>query len=74
MEFILTKEKQEADRKRIEAKGIADFQSIVAAGISEQLLRWKGIEATEKIAHSPNTKIIIVGSGKDGLPIIMDTK
>ena len=74
MEFILTKEKQEADRKRIEAKGIADFQSIVAAGISEQLLRWKGIEATEKLASTPNTKVIIVGAGKDGLPIILDTK
>lgn len=74
MEFVLTKEKQEADRKRIEAKGIADFQTIVAAGISEQLLRWKGIEATEKLANSTNTKVIIVGAGKDGLPIIMDTK
>jgi len=74
MEFVLTKEKQEADRKRIEAKGIADFQSIVAAGISDQLLRWKGIEATEKLASSPNTKVIIVGAGKDGLPIILDTK
>jgi prohibitin 1 len=74
MEFILTKEKQEADRKRIEAKGIADFQKIVAAGISEQLLRWKGIEATLKIAESSNTKVVIIGSGKDGLPIILDTK
>ncbi len=74
MEFILTKEKQEADRKRIEAKGIADFQAIVAAGISDQLLRWKGIEATEKLANSANTKVIIVGAGKDGLPIILDTK
>jgi regulator of protease activity HflC (stomatin/prohibitin superfamily) len=74
MEFILTKEKQEADRKRIEAKGIADFQTIVAAGISEQLLRWKGIEATLKIAESTNAKVIIIGSGKDGLPIILDTK
>ena len=74
MEFILTKERQEADRKRIEAQGIADFQRIVAAGISEQLLRWKGIEATEKLANSQNTKVIIVGAGKDGLPIIMDTK
>lgn len=74
MEFILTKEKQEADRKRIEAKGIADFQTIVAAGISEQLLRWKGIEATEKLAQSPNTKVIIVGAGKDGLPVILDAK
>jgi len=74
MEFILTKEKQEADRKRIEARGIADFQTIVAAGISDQLLRWKGIEATEKLAASQNTKVIIVGAGKDGLPIILDTK
>ena len=74
MEFILMKEKQEADRKRIEAKGISDFQNIVAQGISEPLLRWKGIEATEKLANSPNTKIIIVGAGKDGLPIILDTK
>lgn len=74
MEFILTKEKQEADRKRIEAKGIADFQTIVAAGISENLLRWKGIEATEKLAGSQNAKVVIIGAGKDGLPIILDTK
>lgn len=74
MEFVLTKEKQEADRKRIEAKGIADFQTIVAAGISEQLLRWKGIEATEKLALSQNAKVVIIGSGKDGLPVILDTK
>jgi regulator of protease activity HflC (stomatin/prohibitin superfamily) len=74
MEFILTKERQEADRKRIEARGISDFQNIVAQGISEQLLRWKGIEATEKLANSANTKVIIVGAGKDGLPIILDTK
>jgi len=74
MEFILTKEKQEADRKRIEAKGIADFQTIVSSGISDQLLRWKGVEATEKLAASPNTKVVIIGSGKDGLPVILDTK
>lgn len=71
MEFILTREKQEADRKRIEAKGIADFQEIVSKGISEQLLKWKGIEATEKLANSQNSKIIVIGSGKDGLPIIL---
>jgi len=74
MEFVLTKEKQEADRKRIEAQGIADFQKIVASGISDQLLRWKGIEATMKIAESQNAKVIIIGSGKDGLPIILDSK
>jgi prohibitin 1 len=74
MQFVLTKEKQEADRKRIEAQGISDFQSIVARGISDQLLRWKGIEATEKIAQSPNAKVIVIGAGKDGLPLILDTK
>jgi prohibitin 1 len=74
MQFVLLKEKQEAERKKIEAQGIADFQSIVTRGISEPLLRWKGIEATEKLANSTNTKVIIVGAGKDGLPLIMDTK
>jgi regulator of protease activity HflC (stomatin/prohibitin superfamily) len=71
MQFVLEREKQEADRKRIEAKGIADFQDIVARGISQQLLQWKGIEATEKLANSPNSKVVIIGSGKDGLPIIL---
>jgi regulator of protease activity HflC (stomatin/prohibitin superfamily) len=71
MEFVLTKEKQEADRKRIEAQGIADFQKIVAQGLSDQYLRWKGIEATEKLANSQNAKVVIVGSGKDGLPLIL---
>ena len=67
----MQKEKQEAERKRIEAKGIADFQEIVSKGISEQLLKWKGIEATEKLSGSQNTKVVIIGSGKDGLPIIL---
>lgn len=71
MEFILDRERQEAERKRIEAQGIADFQEIVSKGISEQLLKWKGIEATEKLANSQNSKIIVIGSGKDGLPIIL---
>lgn len=70
-EYRLQKELKEAERKRIEAKGIKDFQDIVSTGISEKLLRWKGIEATLKLSESPNTKIIIVG-GKDGLPIIMN--
>jgi prohibitin 1 len=74
MQFVLTKEKQEAERKRIEAQGISDFQNIVTRGISEPLLRWKGIEATEKIAGSQNAKVIIIGAGKDGLPLILDTK
>ncbi len=71
MKFVLQKEQQEAERKRIEAQGIADFQKIVAQGISAQLLEWKGIEATEKLAMSPNTKIVVVGNPKSGLPIIL---
>jgi regulator of protease activity HflC (stomatin/prohibitin superfamily) len=71
MQFVLQRETQEAERKRIEAKGISDFQDIVSKGISDQLLRWKGIEATEKLAGSNNTKIVVIGSGKDGLPLIL---
>src|SRR3981189_544320 len=62
MSFILQKETQEAQRKRIEAQGIADFQKIVAQGISPQLLEWKGIEATEKLATSANSKVRIIGN------------
>ena len=71
MTFVLQKEKQEAERKRIEAQGIADFQRIVAAGISPALLEWKGIEATEKLAMSQNSKVVVIGSGKNGLPLIL---
>ncbi len=71
MSFRLQKERQEADRKRIEAQGIHDFQVIVAQGISPQLLQWKGIEATETLAKSPNSKIIIIGNTKNGLPLVM---
>lgn len=71
MQFVLEKERQEAERKRIEAQGVADFQRIVSQGISEQLLKWKGIEATMEISRSQNAKVIVIGSGKDGLPIIL---
>src|SRR5579864_1113514 len=71
MSFRLQKERQEADRKRIEAQGIHDFQQIVSQGISSQLLEWKGIEATESLAKSPNAKIIVIGNSKNGLPLIM---
>jgi regulator of protease activity HflC (stomatin/prohibitin superfamily) len=71
MKFVLQKEQQEAERKRIEAQGVADFQRIVAQGISSQLLEWKGIEATEKLAGSANTKIVVIGNTKSGLPIIL---
>lgn len=72
MQFVLKREEQEAERKRIEAKGIADFQAIVSRGINDQLLQWKGIEATEKLASSPNSKIVVIGSGKNGLPLILN--
>lgn len=71
MKFVLQKEQQEAERKRIEAQGISDFQRIVAQGISPQLLEWKGIEATEKLATSTNAKVVVVGNPKTGLPIIL---
>lgn len=71
MEFVLQKEQQEAERKRIEAAGIRDFQRIVAQGISSQLLTWKGIEATENLAQSDNAKVVVIGSGRGGLPIIL---
>jgi prohibitin 1 len=74
MTFILQKEKQEAERKRIEAQGIADFQRIVAQGISPQLLEWKGIEATEKLANGSNSKVILIGSPRNGLPLIFEPK
>jgi prohibitin 1 len=71
MNFRLQKEKQEAERKRIEAAGIRDFQQIVAQGISPALLEWKGIEATETLAKSPNTKVVVIGNPKNGLPLIL---
>jgi len=70
MNFVLQKEKQEAERKRIEAQGISDFQRIVTQGISQPLLDWKGIEATMEIAKSPNAKVVVIGNTKNGLPVI----
>lgn len=70
-EFRIAKETKEAERKRIEAQGIKDFQDIVSEGISEKLLKWKGIEATQDLAKSPNSKMVIIGGGEDGLPVIL---
>jgi prohibitin 1 len=70
MEFVLQREKQEAERKRVEALGIKDFQNIVSEGISEKLLEWKGIEATVELARSSNSKVVVVGNAKTGLPLI----
>jgi regulator of protease activity HflC (stomatin/prohibitin superfamily) len=74
MRFILEKERQEAERKAIEARGISDFQSIVSRGISDQLLAWKGIEATQQLAHSSNSKIVIIGNPKNGMPLIIPSE
>jgi len=71
MQFVLLKEKQEAERKKIEAEGISSFQKIVTEGINENLLKWKGIEATKELALSGNAKVVIIGAGKEGLPIIL---
>jgi regulator of protease activity HflC (stomatin/prohibitin superfamily) len=73
MQYILERTRQEAERKRIEAAGIADFQAIVSKGLNNQILEWKGIDATERLANSTNTKVIIIGSGKNGLPVILNT-
>jgi len=71
MEFVLAKERQEAERKSVEAGGIASFQRIVSEGISPALLQWKGIEATEKLASSTNAKMVVMGNGKDSLPVLL---
>lgn len=74
MQFVLQRERQEAERKRIEAQGVSDFQRIVSQGISQQLLEWKGIEATEKLVNSPNSKIVVIGNPKNGLPLILPSQ
>ena len=71
MNFRLQKETQEAQRKRIEAAGVRDFQQIVAQGITPSLLEWKGIEATESLAKSSNSKVVVIGNNKNGLPLIL---
>lgn len=71
MNFRLQKETQEAQRKRIEAQGVRDFQQIVAQGITPSLLEWKGIEATENLAKSTNAKVVVIGNSKNGLPLIL---
>lgn len=71
MQFVLSKEKQEAQRKSIEATGIADFQKIISTGLTPELLQWKGIEATLKLGESANSKIVIMGNSKESLPVIL---
>lgn len=73
MQFVLQKEKQEAERKRVEAQGIADYQQILSTGLSDRQLQYEMIKAQKEIATSANTKVIIIG-GKGNLPIIMGDK
>lgn len=69
--FRVAREKKESERKKIEAEGISEFQRIVSQGISDSYLRWRGIEATLQLAQSPNSKIVVIGNSKDGMPIIL---
>jgi len=73
MTFVLQKERQEADRKRVEAQGIADYQKIISTGLTDKQLQYQSILAQQAIATSPNTKIIIMGSGK-ATPIMLSDK
>lgn len=72
MQFVLQKERQEADRKRVEAQGIADYQKILSTGLSDKQLQYESIKAQKEIALSPNAKVIIMGGGKN--PIILSDK
>jgi regulator of protease activity HflC (stomatin/prohibitin superfamily) len=73
MQFVLQKERQEADRKRVEAQGIADYQKIISAQLSDKQLQYEYIKAQKEIALSPNAKVIIIGNGK-GNPIMLSDK
>lgn len=70
-QFRLEKEKSEAERKRIQAEGEARANKIINSSLTPQLLKMRGIEATLQLSKSPNSKIVVVGSGKDGLPLIL---
>jgi len=70
--FRVEQERLEADRKAAEAEGIAEFQRIVSEGISENLIKWKALEATLELAKSPNSKLIFLGSGQEDLPVLLN--
>lgn len=69
--FRLQAEEKEKIRKKIEAEGIRDFQNTITDGISQKYLTWKGINATLELAKSDNSKVVIIGSGKTGMPVIL---
>ena len=70
-DYRIEREKKESERKRIEAEGIRQFQDIVKDGITDRYLMWKGVDATLQLAQSPNSKVIVIGAGKAGLPILL---
>ena len=70
-QFRLDRERSEADRKRIEAQGIADYNRIISASLTDRILKQKGIDATLELANSANSKVVVVGGGEDGLPLIL---
>ncbi|MEP7306392.1 MAG: SPFH domain-containing protein [Acidobacteriota bacterium] len=72
MQYRLSRERQEADRKRIESEGIRDYQNTVRSSLTPELLQFKGIEATLDLAKSNNAKVVIVGGGRGGLPLILN--
>lgn len=72
MQFVLQKEKQEAERKRVEAQGIADYQRIISESLTDRQLQYESIKAQLEIAKSPNSKVIVMGKGNS--PVILDTK
>jgi regulator of protease activity HflC (stomatin/prohibitin superfamily) len=72
MRYVLERSRQEAERKRIEAAGIADYQATISKGLTDKILAWQGIEATRKLAESANAKVVVIGTGKEGLPLIFN--
>ncbi|HDR68370.1 MAG TPA: prohibitin family protein [Bacteroidaceae bacterium] len=70
-QFRLEREESEATRKRIEAQGIADYNRIISASLTDRILRQKGIDATIELANSQNAKIVVIGSGDEGMPLIL---
>lgn len=70
-QYRLDKEKSEAERRRIEAEGIAAYNRIIDASLTDKILKQRGIEATTSLAESSNSKVVVIGSGKDGLPLIL---
>lgn len=74
MRFVLDRTRQEAERKRIEASGIADYQATINKGLNNKIIAWKSVEAIERLADSSNAKVVVLGTGKNGVPLILNTE